>query len=105
MACGDNQPVVSPTPDSGGSDPDSTIVVDSAPDATSPDLLALFSAAPIPAVTGELVWLEGTFATPTMMSFPGGASIAATVLGAHRATVAVPSLATTGGLIAVGSGP
>jgi hypothetical protein len=56
----------------------------------------LLSLEPAVAPPATLVTLEGTFAGGTTVNFPGGASVAATLLGPHRATVAVPASATTG---------
>ena len=43
--------------------------------------------------TGQTITLEGTFVEPVSVTFPGGVSQAATLLGAHRATVTVPAYA------------
>ena len=46
----------------------------------------------------DIVMLEGTFSDTVTVNFPGGTSVAATVLGPHRARVAVPMSATEGSL-------
>lgn len=48
--------------------------------------------------TGDTVMLEGTFSTTATVTFPGGVTQPATVLGAHRASVVVPAGATAGEL-------
>lgn len=48
--------------------------------------------------TGDTITLEGTFVDSVMVNFPGGASVAGTVLGPHRAQVSVPAAATAGDL-------
>jgi hypothetical protein len=53
--------------------------------------------------TNDIIMLEGTFTDAVSVSFPGGATVPATVLGTHRARVAVPAAATQGNL-AVTSG-
>ncbi len=45
---------------------------------------------------GDLVTLEGTFAPGATIDFPGAASAPLTLVGSHRATVAVPATATPG---------
>lgn len=62
---------------------------------TSCQLLAV---EPSIANTDDPITLEGTFDDPVMVNFPGGAAVAATVLGPHRASVRVPATATTGEL-------
>lgn len=59
------------------------------------------------ASAGDTLTLEGKFAAPMTVSFPGGATATATVLGANRATVIVPPLATEGllSVTAAGSTP
>jgi hypothetical protein len=53
---------------------------------------------PSVANTGDTITLEGTFCGATTVTFPGGATASATLLGTHRATVVVPAAATTGDL-------
>jgi hypothetical protein len=53
---------------------------------------------PSVANTGDTITLEGTFGAAATVNFPGGASVQATVLGAHRATAVVPASATAGDL-------
>ena len=56
----------------------------------------LFSLAPsVTPANGTLV-LEGTFGAGTTVNFAGGVTATATVLGPHRATVAIPAGATSG---------
>jgi hypothetical protein len=50
------------------------------------------------ATTGTTITLEGRFAPGTMVNFPGGTTVAATVLGSNRATVVVPATASAGAL-------
>jgi hypothetical protein len=47
---------------------------------------------------GDTLTLEGRFSDPTVVTFPGGATATATVLGANRATVKVPATAGEGAL-------
>jgi N-acetylneuraminic acid mutarotase len=54
--------------------------------------------------TGETITLEGTFVEPVSVTFPGGVSQAATLLGGHRATVTVPAAATEGPLTVTAGG-
>jgi N-acetylneuraminic acid mutarotase len=54
-------------------------------------------------ITGSDIVLEGKFNGTTTVSFPGGSSAAATVLGANRASITVPG-SVTGGLLTVSSG-
>jgi Kelch motif len=53
---------------------------------------------PATATTGDTITLEGTFAQTATVHFPGGTSQPATILGSHRASVAVPETATAGDL-------
>lgn len=53
---------------------------------------------------GDTITLEGTFSTPLVVGFPGNVTATATVLGPNRATVVVPSGATTGQLSVAASG-
>lgn len=67
--------------------------------ATSADpTYQLLAVTPAIATTDDTLTLEGTFASTATVRFPGGAVQAATVLGAHRATVIVPAAATAGDL-------
>jgi hypothetical protein len=50
------------------------------------------------ASTDDKIAIEGTFTGSVTVNFPGGTSVAATVLGPHRATVTVPAAATAGDL-------
>ena len=63
---------------------------------TTTGVYQLLSLAPPVAATGATLTLEGTFADTATVTFPGGVSAPATILGAHRATVIVPAAATTG---------
>ncbi|MDB4956369.1 MAG: hypothetical protein JWO36_3938 [Myxococcales bacterium] len=63
----------------------------------------LVAVRPAVANTGATLTLEGTFADAVDVTFPGGAHVAAAVLGTHRATVIVPASATAG-LLTVSSG-
>jgi N-acetylneuraminic acid mutarotase len=53
---------------------------------------------PVIARSDDIVTIEGTFADSVMVNFPGGSSMAATLLGPHRARVSVPAAATAGDL-------
>ncbi len=66
----------------------------------------LTSISPAIANTGQTISLEGTFDPSGMIvHFPGGANVAANVLGPHHATVAVPPNATAGTLsVTTGNG-
>jgi hypothetical protein len=48
--------------------------------------------------TDDPITIEGTFADVVTVNFPGGTSVAATLLGPHRASVRVPATATEGDL-------
>lgn len=87
------------TPDAPPDAPDADAVSDAdAPNvACTPQLTAL---EPSVANTADTVTLEGTFCGSVTVTFPGGATASATVLGAHRATVTVPAAATAGTLSA-----
>jgi hypothetical protein len=65
-----------------------------------PSLLAI---EPAIANTGDTIALEGTFAPGAIVTFPGGATASATVLGTNRATAVVPSGATAGALTVSGT--
>jgi hypothetical protein len=54
--------------------------------------------------TGATITLEGVFASPITVTFPGGAQASATLLGPNRATVVVPTTATTGMLTVTSGG-
>jgi hypothetical protein len=64
----------------------------------------LLAIEPSIASTGDTITLEGTFAADATVSFPGGASAPATVLGPHRATAVVPAAATVGDLTITSGG-
>jgi len=68
---------------------------DAAPPTSTFQLLAL---TPSTAATGDTITLEGTFGEAVTVHFPGNVPQAATVLGAHRATVVVPATASAGEL-------
>src|SRR6185437_3889140 len=55
---------------------------------------------PAIATVGTTLALDGTFSDPMTVNFPGGVTATATVLGKHRATVVVPTAATSGPLTA-----
>jgi hypothetical protein len=60
---------------------------------------SLNAVTPSLANSGDTITLEGRFdPTATMVTFPGGKSVAATALGPNRATVTVPPEATAGDL-------
>jgi Kelch motif protein len=61
----------------------------------TPQLIAL---EPSLANSNDTIMLEGTFAPSALVNFPGGVSSPATVLGAHRAMVTVPVIASAGDL-------
>ncbi|MBU6427775.1 MAG: IPT/TIG domain-containing protein [Cyanobacteria bacterium REEB65] len=61
---------------------------------TPPALDALYQ----PITNGGTLNLEGIFSNSAVVNFPGGAAVSATMLGANRATVAVPAGATSGNL-------
>jgi hypothetical protein len=77
---------------------------DASSDAPSATPDQLFAIEPAIANTGDTITLEGTFAEPTMIGFPGGATVQATIIGPHRATAIVPAAASTGGLVAMSGG-
>lgn len=54
--------------------------------------------------TGDVLALEGTFAADTSVTFPNGATAAASVLGGTHATVTVPANAGTGTLTVTSGG-
>ncbi len=58
----------------------------------------LSSISPTISRVGDTLTLWGNFVSPLIVNFPGGGSVAATVLGTGRATVVVPSGATSGSL-------
>ena len=64
----------------------------------------LTAVTPSIASTDDTISLEGSFADPVMVNFPGGAPVVATVLGPHRATATVPASAATGNLTISGCG-
>ena len=68
---------------------------DDAPGSTDCQLTAI---EPSLANTGDTIMIEGTFVDAVTVNFPGGTSVAATVLGSHRASVTVPASATAGDL-------
>lgn len=68
---------------------------DDAPGVAACELTAV---SPALASTGDTVHLEGTFRGSVTVTFPGGVSRPATVLGPHRATAVVPAEASTGDL-------
>ncbi|HEY1814520.1 MAG TPA: hypothetical protein VGG74_19340 [Kofleriaceae bacterium] len=59
---------------------------------------------PAIANTGDTILLEGAFVAPTTVTFPGGATATATVLGTNRASVVVPDAATAGALSVTSAG-
>ena len=86
--------------------------LDGSPDVPQPDVTLpgacsdceLTALEPAIAHTGDTITLEGTFRPPVTVTFPGGATAAATVLGPNRITVQVPATATTGGLTVASDG-
>ncbi len=69
------------------------------PDPTMDDTSCQLTAiAPEIANTGDTITLEGTFGDTGVVNFPGGASVAATILGPHRMRAVVPATATAGDL-------
>jgi Kelch motif len=58
----------------------------------------LTAVAPALANTGDAITIEGTFGDSVTVSFPGGATVTATLLGPHRARAIVPASATEGDL-------
>jgi len=80
---------------------DSGIDMDLTPRCPTCQLLAV---APALASANQTINLEGTFADPVVVNFPGGISQSATMLGPHRATVIVPDTATTGDLTVTAGG-
>jgi Kelch motif protein len=65
----------------------------------------LLAVEPGVANTDATLTLEGSFDSSPTVNFPGGVSVAATVLGEHRALVTVPAGATAGNLtVATGGG-
>jgi Kelch motif len=86
MGCGHN----AISPDGGDIDAKPT------PFCRACQLLAL---EPAIASANQTIHLEGTFAEPAVVQFPGGVSQTATILGPYRATVVVPDTATAGDLI------
>ena len=73
-------------------------------DALPPGSPMLAAVEPAIATVGTTIALEGTFSDPMTVEFPGGATATATVLGPHRATVVVPTGATSGPLDAMTGG-
>src|SRR3569623_1966719 len=73
-------------------------------DALPPGAPMLAAVEPAIATVGTTIALEGTFSDPMTVEFPGGATATATVLGPHRATVVVPTGATSGPLDAMTGG-
>src|SRR3569623_165230 len=73
-------------------------------DALPPGAPMLAAVEPASATVGTTIALEGTFSDPMTVEFPGGATATATVLGPHRATVVVPTGATSGPLDAMTGG-
>jgi hypothetical protein len=67
-------------------------------DASNGTSCQLLAVEPSLANTDDPIMLEGTFDDTVMVNFPGGAMVAATVLGPHRASVRVPATATAGEL-------
>jgi len=74
---------------------DVSVGSDGTPDSTTCQLIAI---TPAIANTDDTITLEGTFHDAVTVTFPGGTSATATVLGTHRATVLVPASATEGEL-------
>jgi N-acetylneuraminic acid mutarotase len=59
---------------------------------------ALFAVQPAVAGVGDVIALEGTFGDSAIVSFPGGGSFTASVIGPHRVTIVVPPGTTAGDL-------
>lgn len=69
------------------------------PDPTMGDATCQLTAiTPELANTGDTLTLDGTFGDTAVVNFPGGASVAANVLGPHRIRVILPDSATAGDL-------
>ena len=81
--------------DAGNSGIDANGSPDAPPSAAACQLTAV---EPRIASTDDKLAIEGTFVGPVTVQFPGGVSVAAVVLGPHRATVTVPATATAGDL-------
>lgn len=98
-ACGFPEPALhgdgGMPPDEGGSEP---------PEPCPDGACQLLAIEPSIANTGDTIMLEGTFAAHATVHFPGGASVSATVLGPHRASVVVPAAATAGELTVTSGG-
>ncbi|MBM3267138.1 MAG: hypothetical protein FJZ01_05755 [Candidatus Sericytochromatia bacterium] len=56
------------------------------------------------ASAGDTIFLEGIFGSSAVVNFPGGVTFNASVLGPHRASVAVPAGATAGPLTVTTAG-
>jgi len=99
-ACGFSRPPHIEPDDAG---PNDAGAQDSAPEpgASSCQLTAI---GPSIANTNDTITMEGTFADPVTVNFPGSAPVAATVLGAHRAVAHVPASATAGELTVTACG-
>lgn len=101
VSCGfPRPPFIEPDADGSGTDAggpwgDADGSDDGSPGTTDCQLAAV---EPQIARTDEKLAIEGTLLGSVTVNFPGGISVAASVLGPHRATVTVPAAATAGDL-------